>query len=73
MKRVKKTRAEKIQEATDSLNKALEMEEPNIRVSLPGGFVENKESIEFMESFGTFIKAYKKFYGLKEVKIEFAL
>jgi hypothetical protein len=52
MKR-KKTKVQKIQEAVDSLNRALEMEEPNIRISLPGGFYDNKESEEFMEAVAT--------------------
>ena len=72
-KRVKKTRVQKIQEAVDSLNKAIALEEPNIRIYLPGGFYENKESKEFMEAVATFVKVYKKFYGLEKVKIEFAL
>jgi hypothetical protein len=72
MKR-KKTKVQKIQEAVDSLNRALEMEEPNIRISLPGGFYDNKESEEFMEAVATFSKVYKKFYRLERVKIEFTL
>jgi len=69
----KKTKVQKIQEAADSLNKALEMEEPNIRISLPGGFYENEESKKFMDAVAAFSKVYKEFYGLKEVKIEFTL
>ena len=71
--RKKKTKAHKLQEAVDSLNKAMALEEPNIRISLPGGFYDNKESEEFMGAVATFSKVYKKFYGLEKVEIEFVL
>ena len=74
MRKTKKTKALRVQEAVDALNKAMQLEEPNIRINLPGGMDEkSQESQEFILAIKSFIQAYKKFYGLKEIGVEFTL
>lgn len=43
MRKTKKTKAQKIQEAVDALNKAMELDEPDIKISLPIGMDKSQE------------------------------
>ena len=69
----KKTKSQKILDAITALNKAMKMEEPHLRINLPGGFYDTEESEEFAKAVKIFIRAYKKFYGLKKINVEIIL
>lgn len=71
--RVKKTKAAKLQEAVNALNKAMALEEPDIRIHLPGGLSESPETKAFFQEVKKFIKAYKEFYKLEKVEVEFTV
>ncbi len=69
----KKSRAIKIQEAVDALNKAMAMEEPEVhfRIWLPYGLDGNDpRAAEFMKGLKVGIEAYKKYYRLEKVEVE---
>jgi hypothetical protein len=65
----KKSRAERIQEAVDKLNKAMQVEEPDIQISLPWPMDDNEQGREFIKCIKTFIEAYKKYFGLKKIDV----
>jgi len=69
----RKSKAHRILNAVEALNKAMSMEDPHIVINLPGGSYDTDESKEFVASIKTFIRAYKKFYGLKKVRLELTL
>ena len=74
MKKNKTSRQATIQKALDDLNKAIAMEDDyHIQIATPGGFFECPETTEFICAIKTFMQAYKKFYGIKKVKINMAL
>ncbi len=71
--RLKKTRAQKLLAAFNDLERALKMEEPHIRIRLPYGVYDNDEGKKFICAAKEFVRAYKQYYGLKKVELEFVL
>lgn len=69
----RKTKAVRIQNALDDLNKAMGLKEPHLVLYLPGGFFKTEESKEFVAAIKVFTEAYKKFYRLEKVEVDFIL
>ena len=72
MKKVRKSKAHRIFEAVEELNKAMALEAPHISINLPYALGE-RENRRFLASFQAFIKEYKDFYGLKKVRVDIFL
>ncbi len=72
MKRKPKTKEHRIYEAYQALEKAMKMEDPDIQIKLYGyrGPTDEASVREFGRKIKAFADEYKKFYGLKKVKIE---
>lgn len=70
MKIKKRTKAHRIYLAAEELNKALKLDDPHIRISLPYGVVNDPAGKEFITATRTFVQAYKKYFGLKEIDVE---
>ena len=73
---VKKTRTHKILGAVTALNKAMAMEESHVRITSAGlgyGIPGELAAEEFSAAIKTFVKAYKKYYGLEKINLELAL
>lgn len=74
VKRRKKTKAIRILDAVDALNKAMEMEEPHLRIYLPGGLdSRSQEAKEFVSAMGDFVRSYKKFYRLEKIEVDIVI
>jgi len=69
-KTIRKTKAHKVLEAVTALNKAMEMDDPHIRVSLPYGVADTPEGREFVQAAKSFVQVYKKYHGLKKVNLD---
>ena len=71
----RKTRAQKIQEAVDALNKAMVMDDPvHFRIWFPNGLDGNDpKAAELLREIKKGIVAYKKYYRLKKLNIEFVV
>ncbi len=72
MKRKPKTKEQRIYEACQALDKAIKMEDPDIQIKMYGygGAVDEESAREFGRKIKAFVEEYKKFYGLRKVKIE---
>jgi len=71
---MEKTRAQKIRKAFDDLNKAMELEEPNICLFLPYGLDSRTSGgKEFTVAVKTFVQAYKKYHGMEKIEVNFVL
>lgn len=70
---MKKSRALKILEAYNDLNKAISMDEPHLRIRLPWGVSSNEEGREFIKAAKDFVRAYKKYYELEKMEMELVL
>jgi hypothetical protein len=73
MKRVRKTKAQRIYAALEELNRAMSLEDPHIRISLPWGVQDDDQGKEFIKSLKTFVQSYKKYYGLEKVDLDLVL
>ncbi len=73
MKRIKKTKDQRIREAVEELNKAMIMKDPDIRINLHSGVYDNDRGKKFGRDIKTFVQAYKEYYGLEKVKLELFL
>jgi len=72
MKRIKKSKIVKIHDALEKLNKAVNSEDPHIRISLPWAVQDDDRGRgkEFISSLKTFVDAYKKYYELEKIELD---
>lgn len=67
-----RTKHQRILDAIEELHRATRLKDPHLRIKLPNGLDErNSEHKAFMKEIKTFILAYKKFYGLTKIEVEF--
>jgi hypothetical protein len=65
----RKIKEVEIRKAIDALNKALEIEEPHIRIKL--GFLEKNEFTQpLLDAIKVLIAEYKRVYGLEKVAVD---
>lgn len=66
-----KSKVQRVNEAMDSLRRALAMDEPHIAVRLDLGVPDKDtpQGREFLDAVKSFIAAYKKFYGLEHINV----
>ena len=69
-KTIRKTKAHKVLEAVTALNKAMEMDDPHIRILIPYGVADTPAGLEFVQATKSFVQAYKKYHGLKKVNLD---
>ena len=64
----------KIQDAIESLQKALQIEDPDISINMRWGLTNDDAGKKFMSQIKDFIKAYKEYYGIVDkVKVNLFL
>jgi hypothetical protein len=72
-KKMKKSKDEKIREAMEALQKAIDMEEPHIQISLPWcpDVEHDPKGKELLHvHLKTFMKEFKEYFGLEKVEIK---
>jgi len=62
MKPKKKDRDQRIQEAVESLNKALTVEHPEVMINIPCGHTDDPLTQAMVKSLKLFLSDYKKYY-----------